>query len=202
MCDIFLQKFYVSVIFLCWEVLISTVIVGLKGGFCASEVSSACRSSWWMTQNSTNFLCCNFSKTHKPHSWRMRVAHTHKTHTNSQILHPRPPSGWTCLPAHMTHSKTSSRANGQLWLIRPRVSVCLVGVLSASLCSGCSVCLAEPESWGGVLFWRVTGSEATRGHQCGAGTWWLTVRELMAFNVSYRTLPGWWLMSFFSSLQC
>lgn len=155
----------------------------MKGGFCASEVSSACRSGWWMTQNSTSFLCCNLSKTHKPHSWRMRGAHTRiKTHTSS--LCSAPPSGRTRLPAR-TYDELSapgpSSEGKSSWL---RVSVCLVGV---------RLCLL---GWAGelrwCLFWRVAGSEVIRGHQHGGGKWWLTLRELM-WAIGHVQDDGWWV---------
>lgn len=106
----------------------------MKGGFCASEVSPACRSCWWMTRNSTNFLCCKLSKTHKPHSWWTRQAHTHiKTHTSPQIVRPLCPRSssvrsdpFTC--AHTRHlsqwgAVVTWPEEQQLWSICLSVSV-------------------------------------------------------------------------------
>lgn len=106
----------------------------MKGGFCASEVSPACRSCWWMTRNSTNFLCCKLSKTHKPHSWWTRQAHTHiKTHTSPQIVCPLCPRSSSvrsdpCTCAHTRHlsqwgAVVTWPEEQQLWSICLSVSV-------------------------------------------------------------------------------
>lgn len=156
---------------------------GDEGGFCASEVSSACRSSWWMTRNSSSFLCCNLSKTHKLHSWRMREAHTHiTTHTSSLSS----VALWQVGPIYLrTPTTLVISANDELSL--PDLSREAV----IDLCEGFWVfagCLSLLKlccllGWAGELkwrlFWMVTGSEVIRDHRCGGGKWWLIVRELM-----------------------
>lgn len=124
----------------------------------------------------------------------MSPKHTNRTYENIHKLTDSPSAVqsdlFTC--PHRRHAHHLSRKQDVVtwpvwWGERQLWSICLRVSVSGSLRARRDVCLAKPESWGGVLFWRATGSEVIRGHQGRGGKWWLTVRT---FNVSRRSVSG------------